>query len=175
MTALKRRQHTPEQSVRKVREGERTLDIPLERRTLGSPAQGPMCPGVERERTARLRTTELAAPTDRIVLSVTSPGYSPSYDTTGERAVGRTNLFELLGRPVAAAVSDHGTFVTASPDETYDDDSVLPSIEDLGTAMTRTVETYDDDSMFPSAAESGTLVTRSNFETYDDDAVLPLM
>jgi len=89
--------------------------------------------------------------------------------------VGRTNLFELLGRPVAATVSDHGTFVTASPDETFDDDPVLSSIEDLGTAMTRAVETYDDNSTLPSVADSGTLVTRSNLETYDDDSVLPLM
>lgn len=89
--------------------------------------------------------------------------------------MGRTNLFELLGRPVAAAVPDHGTFVTANPAETYDDDSVLSSTEDLGTVMTRAVETYDDDSMLPSVAESGTLVTRSNLETYDDDSVLPLV
>ncbi len=66
--------------------------------------------------------------------------------------MGKTNLFELLGRPVAAAASDHGTFVTANPDETYDDDFVLPSIADCGT-----------------------LITRSNLETYDDDSVLPLM
>ncbi len=89
--------------------------------------------------------------------------------------MGRTNLFELLGRPVVAALSDQGTLVTASPGETYDDDSALPSIEDLGTATTRAGETYGGGSVVPSAAESGTLVTRSGLETYDDDSVLPLI
>ena len=69
----------------------------------------------------------------------------------GERAVHKTNLFELLGRPVAAAASDPGIRLTASP------------------------ETYDDAGLLPAIADGGTLITRSNHETYDDDSVLLLM
>ncbi|MCQ3810810.1 MAG: hypothetical protein KTV68_09685 [Acidimicrobiia bacterium] len=62
----------------------------------------------------------------------------------------KANLFELLGRPVDVVAPDRGTFLTASP-ETYDDDSLLPSIEDCGTMITRSnLETYDDDSVLPS-------------------------
>ena len=86
----------------------------------------------------------------------------------------RTNLFELLGRPVAASPSDRGTLVTDSP-ETHDDTGLLPSVTDCGTLVTATpVETYDDDSVLPSLAECGTVITRA-VETYDDHSVLPLV
>ena len=112
----------------------------------------------------------------RIVLWGISPGYSLSNDATGERAVRRTNLFELLGRPVAAVASDRGTLVTAMPTETHDDAGLLPSIADCGTLHTRSaVETYDDDSVLPSVADFGTYISRADWETYDDDSVLPLM
>ena len=99
--------------------------------------------------------------------------YSSGNDTTGEGAVRRTNLFELLGRPVAAVASDRGTLYTDSP-ETYDDAGMLPSIADCGTFVTTTaVETFDDDFVLPSVADCGTLHTRDAMETYDDDSVLP--
>ena len=61
----------------------------------------------------------------------------------------RTNLFELLGRPVERTASDLGTSETRTP-ETYEDAGVLPSIEDCGTTVTRADwETYDDDSLLP--------------------------
>ena len=86
----------------------------------------------------------------------------------------RTNLFELLGHPVATAPSDLGTLVTDSP-ETYDDAGLLPSVTDCGTFLTATpVETYDDDAALPSLADCGTQFTRT-VETYDDHSVLPLM
>ena len=40
---------------------------------------------------------------------------------------------------------------------------------------TTTAETYDDDSVLPAIEDCGTLITRSNLETYDDDSVLPSM
>ena len=86
----------------------------------------------------------------------------------------RTNLFELLGRPVGAAPTGRGTLVTDSP-ETYDDSGVLPSVMDCGSVLTATpVETYDDDAVLPSLAECGTAITRA-VETYDDHSVLPLV
>ena len=78
----------------------------------------------------------------------------------------RTNLFELLGRPVAAAGSDSGTQYTASP-ETFDDAGLLPSIADCGTLHTRdAMETYDDDSMLPSVADYGTVNSRADWATF---------
>ena len=85
----------------------------------------------------------------RIVRWEIPSGYALSNGPAGERAVRRTNLFELLGRPVAAVASDSGARVTASP-ETYDDAGLLPWIADCGTLETRAaVETYDDDSVLP--------------------------
>ena len=86
----------------------------------------------------------------------------------------KTNLFELLGRPVAVSPTDRGTLVTDSP-ETYDDSGLLPSVTDCGSVLTATpVETYDDDAALPSPADCGTLITKA-VETYDDHSVLPLM
>ena len=56
----------------------------------------------------------------------------------------KINLFELLGKPAASASSDSGTIVTYTR-ETFDDDSLLPSILDYGTVDTRAIETFDDD------------------------------
>ena len=58
--------------------------------------------------------------------------------------MGRTNLFDLLGKPVADNSSDLGTVETFTR-ETFDDDTLLPSIIDCGTIDTRAVETFDDD------------------------------
>ncbi len=86
----------------------------------------------------------------------------------------RTNLFELLGRPVATAPTDRGTLFTDSP-ETYDDSGMLPSVADCGTVLTATpVETYEDDAALPSVADCGTVITKA-VETYDDHSVLPLV
>ena len=86
----------------------------------------------------------------------------------------RTNLFELLGQPIAVASPDRGTLVTDSP-ETYDDAGLLPSVTDCGTLLTATPEeTYDDDAALPSLVDLGTSITRHNAETYDD-STLPLM
>ena len=86
----------------------------------------------------------------------------------------RTNLFELLGRPVAIASPDLGTLLTDSP-ETYDDAGLLPSVTDCGTLLTATPgETYDDAAL-PSLAGLGTPFTRQDGETYDDESMLPLM
>lgn len=61
--------------------------------------------------------------------------------------LGRTSLFELLGRAVPGLVSDQGTYYTDSP-ETYDDAGLLPGIEEYGTSFTRAdFETYDDDAL----------------------------
>ena len=89
---------------------------------------------------------------------------SGSRDTTRGRAVVKTNLFELLGRPVEAVASNRGTLITDSP-ETYDDAGVLPTIADSGGMITKAVETHDDDSMLPAIENCGTLITRSNLET----------
>lgn len=56
----------------------------------------------------------------------------------------KINLFELLGEPAVSASSDSGTIVTYTR-ETFDDDSLLPSILDNGTVDTRAIETFDDD------------------------------
>ena len=86
----------------------------------------------------------------------------------------RTNLFELLGRPVAVTSPDRGTLVTDSP-ETYDDAGLLPSVTDCGTLLTAAPgETYDDAAL-PSLVDLGTSLTRQDAETYDDDSTLPLM
>lgn len=58
-----------------------------------------------------------------------------------------TNLFELLGRPVALDVGDSSTRLTASP-ETYDDDGFLPGLGDINTMTTRAHETYDEDTVW---------------------------
>lgn len=58
--------------------------------------------------------------------------------------MGKTNLFDLLGKPAACASSDSGTIVTYTR-ETFDDNSLLPSILDYGTVDTRAAETFDDD------------------------------
>ena len=87
----------------------------------------------------------------------------------------KTNLYELLGRPVPDAAPDSGTYMTATP-ETFDDDSQMPSITDYGTIITKAgMETFDDDSQMPSITDCGTVHTRSSLETYDDDSHLPLM
>lgn len=86
----------------------------------------------------------------------------------------RTNLFELLGQPVATAPSDRGTSFTDSP-ETYDDAGLLPSVTDCGTLVTATpTETYDDAGVLASLAECGTMITKA-VETYDDHSVLPVV
>ncbi|MDE0269297.1 MAG: hypothetical protein OXI96_09770 [Acidimicrobiaceae bacterium] len=86
-----------------------------------------------------------------------------------------TNLFELLGRPVEAVVSDSGTSLTFISAETYDDDSLLPTIEDCGTMVTRAAETYDDDSLLPTIEDCGTMFMGSDWETHDNDSVQLLM
>lgn len=58
----------------------------------------------------------------------------------------KTNLFDLLGKPVADNRSDLGTVETFAR-ETHDDDTLLPSIMDCGTIDTRAVETFDDDTL----------------------------
>lgn len=58
----------------------------------------------------------------------------------------KINLFELLGKPVANAGPDSGTVATFTR-ETFDDDTLLPSVMDYGTADTRAVETFDDDTL----------------------------
>ena len=56
----------------------------------------------------------------------------------------KTNLFELLGSPVASNGPNLGTVETLTL-ETFDDDTLLPSVMDCGTVDTRAVETFDDD------------------------------
>lgn len=58
----------------------------------------------------------------------------------------KINLFDLLGEPVVNAGPDSGTVATFTR-ETFDDDTLLPSIMDYGTADTRAVETFDDDTL----------------------------
>lgn len=58
----------------------------------------------------------------------------------------KINLFELLGKPVVNAGPDSGTVATFTR-ETFDDDTLLPSVMDYGTADTRAVETFDDDTL----------------------------
>ena len=58
----------------------------------------------------------------------------------------KTSLFELLGKPAANTSPNSGTIVTYTR-ETFDDDSLLPSILDYGTVDTRAIETFDDDNL----------------------------
>lgn len=53
----------------------------------------------------------------------------------------KMSLFELLGRPVAAANSDRGTHITLT-DETYDDDSLL-LMEHVGITIMKSGSTAD--------------------------------
>ena len=54
----------------------------------------------------------------------------------------KRSLFELLGRPVAAANSDRGTPITLT-DETYDDDGLLLLMENVGITIVRSGSTAD--------------------------------
>ena len=57
----------------------------------------------------------------------------------------KINLFDLLGKPVAHLGHDSGTVATFTR-ETFDDDTLLPSIMDYGTTDTRAAaETFDED------------------------------
>lgn len=56
----------------------------------------------------------------------------------------KINLFDLLGEPLVNAGPDSGTVATFTR-ETFDDDTLLPSVMDCGTVDTRAVETFDDD------------------------------
>ncbi len=63
----------------------------------------------------------------------------------------KKNLFELLGRPVAASVSEHEALFASIP------------------------AGHDNTGVRQTTAHSSTIATRAGWETYDDDSVLPTM